>query len=108
MEKESMMCQLIAPLMFVSLFFYHPFVLVAQEGSASNLIEGAKKEGQVVWYTTMNVSQGKPVVDAFQKKYPFVEPVLYPAGGGALVNPAFLPRLVPANTTGTLLAAEER
>jgi iron(III) transport system substrate-binding protein len=25
-------------------------------------------------------------VDAFQKKYPFVEPVLYRAGGGALVN----------------------
>ena len=78
--------QLIAPLMFVSLFFYGPFVLVAQESSGSNLIEGAKKEGQVVWYTTMNVSQSKPVVDAFQKKYPFVEPVLYRAGGGALVN----------------------
>ena len=80
-----MIGQLIAPLMFVPLLFYHPVVLVAQEGSGPNLIEGAKKEGQVVWYTTMNVSQSKPVVDAFQKKYPFVEPVLYRAGGGALV-----------------------
>lgn len=81
-----MICQLIALLMFVPLLFYHPFVLVAQEGSDPSLIEGAKKEGQVVWYTTMNVSQSKPVADAFQKKYPFLEPVLYRAGGGALVN----------------------
>ena len=81
-----MICQLIALLMFVHLFFYHPFVLVAQEESDPNLIEGAKKEWQVVWYTTMNVSQSKPVADAFQKKYPFLEPVLYRAGGGALVN----------------------
>jgi iron(III) transport system substrate-binding protein len=58
----------------------------AQEGSERSLIEGAKKEGQVVWYTTMNVSQSKPVIDTFQKKYPFIEPVLYRAGGGALVN----------------------
>jgi iron(III) transport system substrate-binding protein len=77
---------LIVLLMFAFLFFYYPFVLIAQEVSGSNLIEGAKKEGRVVWYTTMNVSQSKPVVDAFQKKYPFVEPVLYRAGGGALVN----------------------
>jgi iron(III) transport system substrate-binding protein len=81
-----MICQLIALLMFVSLFFYQPFVLLAQEGSERSLIEGAKREGQVVWYTTMNVSQSKPVIDTFQKKYPFIEPVLYRAGGGALVN----------------------
>src|SRR5262244_840366 len=80
-----MICQLIVLLMFVSLF-YGSFVLVAQEGSGPSLTEGAKKEGQVVSYTTMNVSQSKPVVDAFQKKYPFVEPILYRAGGGALVN----------------------
>ncbi len=49
MAKKSMSWQLIAPLMFVSLFFYGPFVLVAQESSGSKLIEGAKKEGQVVW-----------------------------------------------------------
>ena len=34
----------------------------------------------------MNVSQSKPVVDAFRKKYSFIEPVLYRSGGGALVN----------------------
>lgn len=59
--------------------------LRAQERS-DNFVEHAKKEGKVTWYTTMNVSQSKPVMDAFQKKYPFIEPVLYRAGGGALVN----------------------
>jgi len=73
-------------LMLVSLSFSTPFIARAQEGVERSLVEGAKKEGQVVWYTTMNVSQSKPVVDAFQKKYPFIEPILYRAGGGALLN----------------------
>ncbi|OGP26685.1 MAG: hypothetical protein A2038_09250 [Deltaproteobacteria bacterium GWA2_57_13] len=74
-------------ILLISLFFFFcPTLSSAQEGYDSSLIEGAKKEGQVVWYTTMNVSQSKPVVDAFQKKYPFLEAVLYRSGGGALVN----------------------
>ena len=71
--------------MVAVLFVYTPSPSRAQEGSGS-LIEHAKKEGKVAWYTTMNVSQSKPVMDAFQKKYPFIEPVLYRAGGGALLN----------------------
>jgi iron(III) transport system substrate-binding protein len=37
------------------------------------LIEGAKKEGTLVWYTAMSSSDAKPIVDAFIKTYPFVE-----------------------------------
>jgi ABC-type Fe3+ transport system substrate-binding protein len=34
------------------------------------LIEAAKREGQVTWYTTQIVTQfGRPAVDAFQKRY---------------------------------------
>jgi ABC-type Fe3+ transport system substrate-binding protein len=37
------------------------------------LIEAAKKEGQVVWYTTLIVNQIiRPLKDAFEKKYPGV------------------------------------
>jgi iron(III) transport system substrate-binding protein len=68
------------------IFFICPGLSSAQERYDSSLVEGAKKEGRVVWYTTMNVSQSKPVVDAFRKKYAFIEPVLYRSGGGALVN----------------------
>ena len=38
------------------------------------LIEGARKEGQVVLYSSMIVNQGvRPIVDKFGKKYPFVK-----------------------------------
>ena len=50
------------------------------------LIEGAKKEGRLIYWTTMTLSQSKQVVDAFHKKYPFIKPVLYRTGGGPLLN----------------------
>jgi len=38
------------------------------------LVAAAKKEGQVVWYSTLIVNQiVRPMVDAFQKKYPGIE-----------------------------------
>ncbi len=40
----------------------------------AELYAAAKKEGQVVWYTTLIVNQAvRPLVDAFQKKYPGIE-----------------------------------
>src|SRR5271154_3979058 len=39
--------------------------------AAAALIDAAKKEGQVVWYTTLIVNQIiRPLKDAFEKKYP--------------------------------------
>jgi iron(III) transport system substrate-binding protein len=38
------------------------------------LIEGAKKEGSVVWYTTDGPTPTQDVLKAFSKKYPFVKP----------------------------------
>jgi len=58
----------------------------AQKGPDPKLIEGAKKEGEVVWYTSMAIDQSKVVVDRFQKKYPFIKPTLFRSGGGALMN----------------------
>jgi iron(III) transport system substrate-binding protein len=84
-REEIMIGQFVALAMLAASFVDTPALLRAQEGSGS-LLEHAKKEGKVAWYTTMNVSQSKPVIDAFQKKYPFIEPVLYRAGGGALLN----------------------
>jgi ABC-type Fe3+ transport system substrate-binding protein len=38
------------------------------------LIEAAKKEGKVVWYTTLIVNQAiRPLKEAFEKKYPGIE-----------------------------------
>ncbi len=38
------------------------------------LEEGAKKEGELIWYSTLNVDTGsRPVTEAFAKKYPFLK-----------------------------------
>jgi len=50
------------------------------------IVEGAKKEGEVIYYTTMTLDQSKTVVDRFQAKYPFVKPTLFRTGGGPLLN----------------------
>ena len=51
------------------------------------LIEGAKKEGEVVWYTTMTLDQSTEVINRFRKKYPFIKAAeLFRTGGGPLLN----------------------
>jgi len=50
------------------------------------LIEAAKSEGKMSYYTTMTLSQSKKVVDAFQKKYPFITPELFRGGGDEVLN----------------------
>src|SRR5215467_5191153 len=38
------------------------------------LVEGAKKEGKIMWYTTLIVDQVvRPVKEAFEKEYPFIQ-----------------------------------
>ena len=42
------------------------------------LVEGAKKEGKIVWYTTLIVDQVvRPLKEAFEKEYPFLEVEYY-------------------------------
>jgi iron(III) transport system substrate-binding protein len=55
-------------------------------GANPALIEAAKSEGKVSYYTTMTLSQSKKVVDAFQKKYPFIKPELFRSGGDEVLN----------------------
>ncbi len=57
------------------------------QGSADpKVIEAAKKEGKVIWWTTMTLEQSKQMVDRFEKKYPFIKTDLYRTGGGPLLN----------------------
>ena len=59
---------------------------VAHAGSNASVIEAAKSEGKMSYYTTMTLSQSKKVVDAFQKKYPFIAPELFRGGGDEVLN----------------------
>src|ERR1051325_5347105 len=52
----------------------------AQSPSHSALVEGAKKEGKLVWYTSM------ALLDAFVKDCPFIKSELVRAGEEQLMN----------------------
>ena len=63
-----------------------PTIGLSQTGPDPALIEAAKKEGELVYYTTMTLSQSKKVVDKFEKRYPFIKVELFRTGGGPLLN----------------------
>src|SRR5262245_24469300 len=47
---------------------------VPARAADSALIEAARKEGRVLWYTTLIVNQAiRPLKDAFEKQYPGIE-----------------------------------
>jgi iron(III) transport system substrate-binding protein len=58
----------------------------AQESPDPKVVEAARKEGEIVWYTTMSLDQSKQFMDRFLRKYPFLKPSVFRSGGGALLN----------------------
>ena len=64
---------------------FSQFVL-AQAGPSPELIEAAKKEGALGYYTTMTLSQSKKLVDRFEQKYPPIKVELFRTGGDPLLN----------------------
>jgi iron(III) transport system substrate-binding protein len=58
----------------------------AQETPDAKLVQAARKEGEIVWYTTMSLDQSKQFMDRFIRKYPFLRPSVFRSGGGALLN----------------------
>ena len=57
-----------------------------QENPDAKLVQAARKEGEIVWYTTMSLDQSKQFMDRFLRKYPFLRPNVFRSGGGALLN----------------------
>jgi iron(III) transport system substrate-binding protein len=50
------------------------------------LLEGAKREGKMVWYSSLNINDSKALLDRFEQKYPFVKTELLRAGAEQLLN----------------------
>ena len=65
-----------------------PEAISAQTNPSSKLVEAAKKEGEVIYYTTMTLDQSKSVADRFEKKYG-IRVTLFRTGGGPLLNKIF-------------------
>ena len=54
------------------------------------LLEGAKKEGKISWYTTLIVDQVvRPVKEAFEKEYPFLQVEFFRGNAERLVQKMF-------------------
>jgi len=66
--------------------FLRPQHLWSQSSADSKLVEAAKKEREVVWYTTTSLETSKVIVDQFQKKFPFVNVTLYRTGVAPLTS----------------------
>jgi iron(III) transport system substrate-binding protein len=65
--------------------FFQLFASLAA-GAESSVVDAARKEGSLVFYTTMDIQNSKPLLDAFNKKYPFIKPDLVRLGGTAMVT----------------------
>jgi iron(III) transport system substrate-binding protein len=49
------------------------FVIFLGTAMGQSLLEGARKEGQVVFYASMEAVSAQKIVAAFEKKYPFIK-----------------------------------
>ena len=50
------------------------------------LLDGAKREGKVVWYTTLAAEQNKQIAGAFETKYPGIKVETFRTGSSALAQ----------------------
>lgn len=53
---------------------------------SAEIVEGAKKEGKLTWYTSMNIDDSQPLLDLFMKKYPFVKTELWRGSSEKVLN----------------------
>jgi iron(III) transport system substrate-binding protein len=65
----------VIPWIFALLFLFTTTTLHAESSPA--VIEGAKKEGKLVYYTVLSIPESRKVVAAFEKKYPFIRGELF-------------------------------
>src|ERR1044071_5209318 len=83
--RASSPCVMLALFSFVISLFIAS-LLYAQSPDQNALIDGAKKEGKLVWYTSMAIDTSKPLLDGFLKEYPFIKADLVRAGEEQLMN----------------------
>ena len=79
--------------------FVHAFAQSEEE-----LIRGAKKEGQAVFWSSMRVDDSKALTTGFEAKYPFLKVEIVRAGGEQIVNRAITEHMAGKTTYDVLNA----
>ena len=77
------------PMLLLLLSVFHlgfSFRSVAQDSHTQKLIDGAKKEGALVWYMSASIEDAQAILLAFSKKYPFLKTDFFRAGSARLFN----------------------
>jgi iron(III) transport system substrate-binding protein len=72
--------------------------------SEDELIGGARKEGQVVFWSSMRIEDSKALATGFEAKYPFVKVDIFRAGGEQIVNRAIAEHMAGKTTYDVLNA----
>ena len=79
----------------VSLFLWAPFLIVSLDKAsaaeseaerAAKLVEGAKKEGKLLWYTAGALDDSEKLLKRFKEKYPFIETGMYRTGAEGMIT----------------------
>ncbi|HEV8723910.1 MAG TPA: extracellular solute-binding protein [Candidatus Binatia bacterium] len=58
---------------FLAVVFVFASAQLSRAASREQLIEGAKKEGEVILYASMNLEEANTMISRFEQKYPFVK-----------------------------------
>ena len=61
-------------------------ISVGEAASQDALIEAAKREGEMVYYASMNLSEANAIIGAFEKRYPFIKVRLQRTGSEKLLT----------------------
>jgi iron(III) transport system substrate-binding protein len=72
--------------------------------SEDELIRGAKKEGKVVFWSSMRIEDSKALAAGFEARYPFIKVDIFRAGGEQIVNRALAEHLAGKTTYDVLNA----
>ena len=73
-------------ILFPSLLAFGPSSLWSQSDHTVKLMEEAKKEGKLVWYTAWSARDAKLLQDGFEKRYPFVKMDVLRSSGEKILN----------------------
>ena len=76
--------QLLFSVLFVLLLGFITGARAAER--TSDLIPTAKKEGRVVWYTTLDTPEANKLAVMFEERFPFLKVDVFRTGSGALTN----------------------
>jgi len=69
-SEKSFICLLFA---FLTMIFSEGSAIGAQPDATTQIVDGAKKEGALVWYTALNLNDSQMLTKRFEQRYPFIK-----------------------------------